>query len=97
MTKENCYCDDPNKVWKIIYKGISFDGTFVSAKNARREIFPELNFEAEGKEFIVQFDNFTDLWAARDTGNYTDCHVTNLNRSKRIKGVIKNIKKCNYE
>lgn len=88
MTKENLYCDNPDKVWVVTYGGNTFTPLLVSAKNGKRETYPELNFEANEKEFIVQFDNFTDLYACRDSGVEVNIHVTNLNRTKRIKGTI---------
>lgn len=89
MTKENKYCDDDSKTWIIICNGKESRPEFISAKNANRDVFPELNFKSEDKEFIVQFSNSTDLLACRDSGKEFDAHVTNLNRSKRIKAKVR--------
>lgn len=93
MTKENKYCDDYSKIWIVTCNGKESQPKFLSARNANREVAPELNFESDEKEFIVQFDNLSDLVACRDCGKPFDIHVTNLNRTKRIKGTIKHVKK----
>lgn len=89
MTKEDYFCDNPLREWVVSYGGNTFVASYVSARNARRELFPELNLEANGKEFIVQFDNFTDIAAARDTGKELHMHVMNLSKTKRVLGEIK--------
>lgn len=91
--KENKYCDDDQKEWIINCNGKESKPRFVSAKNAVLEKFPEINFEADDKEFIVQFANISDLVACRDCGKEFDVHVTNLNRSKRIPATIKHVVK----
>lgn len=92
MTKENKYCDDDSKTWVVICNGKESTPKFISAKNAHHERFPELNFESDEKEFIVQFENFSDLYACRDSGKELNIHVCNLNRTKRIQGTIKHVK-----
>lgn len=88
MTKDNFYCDDPRKQWIVSYNGNTFSASFVSARNAQRMVAPELNFQANDKEFIIQFDNATDMIAARDSGKPVDINVVSLNRNKRIPGNI---------
>lgn len=88
MTKQNHYCDDPRKEWIVTYNGITFAASLVSTRNAQKMTFPELNLDYAGKEFIIQFDNATDLIAARDSGRVLDINVVNLKRSKRIPGTI---------
>ncbi|MNL00006.1 hypothetical protein D3C87_1204240 [compost metagenome] len=90
--KENKYCDDEDKVWIINCNGKESKPQFVSAKNASNERFPELNFEDQEKEFIVQFANLSDLVGCRDCGKPFNVHVTNLNRTKRIPATIKHEK-----
>lgn len=91
-SKANKYCDDETKVWVINCNGKESSPAFVSARNANLERCPELNFEADEKEFIVQFANLSDLVACRDCGKDFDVHVTNLNRTKRIKATIRHEK-----
>lgn len=93
MTKENKYCDDENKRWVVECNGKESTPKFISGRNAVLEKFPEINFEDEGKEFIVQFDNISDLVACRDCGKTFKVHVTNLNRTKRIPATIRHEKR----
>lgn len=88
MTKDNFYCDDPRKQWIVSYNGNTFAASFVSARNAQRMVTPELNFQANDKEFIIQFDNASDLIAARDASRIVDINVVSLKRNKRIPGTI---------
>lgn len=88
MTKENKYCDDDSKQWIVNCNGKESKPIFISAKNGSHEKFPELNFEADEKEFIIQFENLSDLYACRDSGKTLNVYVTNLNRTRRIKATI---------
>lgn len=92
MTKENKYCDDDSKIWTINCNGKEIRPSFVSGKNAMHDKFPELNFEEDGKEFILQFENGSDLVGCRDSGKDFTAYVCNLNRTKRIKATVKHQK-----
>lgn len=92
MTKENKYCDDDSKIWIITCKGKETAPKFVSGRNANRDKFPELNFEQDGKEFILQFENSSDLVGCRDSGRSFSAYVCNLNRNKRIHAIVRHQK-----
>lgn len=92
MTKENKYCDDYSKIWIITSNEKDFIPSFVSSKNASREAYPELNFQHEEKEFIIQFENLSDLVACRDNGKEYAVRMFDLNRSKFKKVTIKHQK-----
>lgn len=93
MKEEKHYLDDPAKDWIVTYNGNTFPASFVSARNALRMVMPEINFQANDVEFIIQFANSTDLIAARDSGRAVDINVLNLKRNKRIPGAIIHRKK----
>lgn len=95
MTKENGYLDDERKHWVVSYNDNTFVAEFVSARNSFKQVAPEINFVANDKEFIVQFNNSTDLIAARDSQHIVNVHVLPLKRSKRIPATIVHILKIN--
>lgn len=76
--------------WVVTYSSRNSCAPVLVSDEKVKQNFPEMKFEHEGKMFTVEFANQSDYMAARDSSISVSVVVVSANRSKRVRGLIKN-------